>query len=121
MNPDLQKQLAEMLAKLTDVAGDATAFAKAQIPPLVQEKIAFGRVWESALLAALLAALVLVLHIAGRAWRENWTGDGFGGVMLYALAAGICIGVIGQAHECLLAWIAPRLYIVEWLTSMVTK
>jgi hypothetical protein len=47
VNDELQKQLAALLAKLSDYAGDATKFAADQIPPLVQEKIVYGRVSET--------------------------------------------------------------------------
>lgn len=54
MDPELLKQLQQLLAQLLANAQDAAAWAKGEIPLLVQEKIAFGRAWETALLVAAL-------------------------------------------------------------------
>lgn len=48
MDPELLKQLQQLLAQLLANAQDAAAWAKGEIPLLVQEKIAFGRAWETA-------------------------------------------------------------------------
>lgn len=128
MDPDLQKQLAEMLAKLTDATQNTATWAGSQIPPLVQEKLTFGRVWETA------AFLMCVLSMAVCVWFVRWCwhqeeADRYSDNPAYVI--GVALGGIAtivffiisvaQLENVFMVWLAPRLYIVEWLRSMVTQ
>lgn len=120
MDPELLKQLQQLLAQLLANAQDAAAWAKGEIPLLVQEKIAFGRAWETALLVAALGwTIFAVTKIVPWARKTSDDTDG-----LTWLIAGVAI-VVGagcsavQIHDALLVWFAPRLYIVEWLFDLV--
>lgn len=141
MNDELQKQLAAMLANLATVAQQGAAFAADQIPPLVQEKIALGRTEATFWFAA--AAILSVASVYWMARLRRWaephkaecdekakTGhyhvdrDGYQMPLFFGHVVGILLAVlplIATVHDLLLVWFAPRLYIVEWLRSMVGK
>lgn len=74
MDPKLTEQLQQMLTGLLASAQDASVWAKGQIPLLVQEKILFGRVWNTGL--TILCAVVAV--IAFRA-AKRFLGSGYCG------------------------------------------
>jgi len=113
MNEQLQKQLAELLAK----AQDAAMWAGSQIPPLVQEKIVFGRAWETLCLVLLIVGVVISYRITRWGVESDNEASFFGGFAGIAMA-GVAIA---QTHAVLMVWFAPRLYIVEWLRSMIQK
>lgn len=134
MNPDLQKQLAEMLAKLTDVAGDATKWAGSQIPPLVQEKIALGRATTTfwMLLGVIVAPVAFRYSVsqfqlsADISKKRDERYHRNEQIISFLRAVVTCwIGLAGiftaldSVNEFLLVWFAPRLYIVEWLRGMI--
>ncbi len=122
MDPALQRQLADLLAKLTASAESAATWTVSQATPLVHEKIVLGRV-ETTVVELLLALALFAVYRAVRYCQQrHWDFDGdepgviIGLIMGAALAAG---GFIGNGNDLLMAWFAPRLYIVEWLRSLV--
>jgi len=127
MNDDLQKQLAEMLAKLSATVQEGATWAGQQIPPLVQEKILLGRI-ESLIDLAVFAGVAYVGYRILRycAVTLKWDVDrneriipfSMGGVGL-CLFGSICAAL--SVHDVILVWFAPRLYIVEWLAGLVRK
>lgn len=139
MNDDLQKQLADLLAKLMTVAQDGATWAGQQIPPLVQEKILYGRVVHS-LYVVLFAIVAWRAAVSARgffqqacAQRAAKSKSGFdsdiwpdrpGGLasIACALVTMITAGIaLANVQRALLVWLAPRLYIVEWLADLVKK
>lgn len=128
MSKDLQKQLAELLAGLMNFASDAKQFAAQQIPPLVQEKITLGRVEESIYFAACMALFAGGMYALWHFWKWGVAAgkeddDMYGPLCLGSLLI-LAISVVPplrDLHDFLLVWFAPRLYIVEWLKTMVTK
>lgn len=131
MDATLKEQLQELLATLLRNAQDAAAWAKGEIPALVREKVALGRVEESFYMGACLLITLTVLIVSIRFFRrcqvwaaaaasedtdETWLVYAFGQLVL--LLIGI-VPPLAQVHSFLLVWIAPRLYIVEWLQGMV--
>jgi hypothetical protein len=127
MNDELQHQLAELLKALLAAAQDAKAFAETQIPPLVWEKVWFGRVWHTAVtIGCLLIAWRLTRAVRWCYERADFEKNDHPGFYFGAGACSIaiiflCAGSVSEAHDALLAWVAPRIYIVEWLISITTK
>lgn len=124
MNDALQQQLADLLAKLSAVAQDSAAWAAQQIPPLVQEKIAFGRAWETSAFVIIVLALAPLGYWTWRGWRRAYRDDfDFDTTFPMSLASipflGLSLGALVQLHDVMLVWFAPRLYIVEWLMDLV--
>lgn len=119
MNEDLQKQLAEMLAKLSDTAQNTATWTGNQLPLLVQEKLVFGRVWETGLFIVVVALAFLVAMTARTAWRDQWDDDRVVGGMLWGMTGLNVALAVAQAYSMLMVWFAPRLYIVEWLHTFI--
>lgn len=127
MNDELQKQLAAMLQKLTEASSSATAWVGEQVPPLVHEKIIFGRVNETIQLLICVVALWYCLRLARFCYHktQDSRNDDVGWI------AGMCLTSVGAIISFLagcdavtkvgMVWFAPRLYVVEWLHGMVTK
>lgn len=121
MNEELQKQLAEMLAKLMTFAEDGAKWAGEQIPPLVREKIALGRAEESVWMAVSVGLLLAGVVIAVKTWPWMVDNLDYGPTPLVTAVAVLpgIIAVSGNLHGFLLVWFAPRLYIVEWLRTLI--
>lgn len=126
MSDELQKQLAELLRSLMDFASDAKTFASHEVPLLIQEKIAFGRAWNTTLFVVLLGTIVVAWKSSQFCWKKhaehaNKYNDWDGGGTICAIAIPLCgIACVFQLYEVLLVWFAPRLYIVQWLISLTT-
>lgn len=135
MNDDLQKQLAELLKQLMAVASDAGKWAASQVPPLVQEKIVFGRVTLTVQLLAAIVALAISVRVFRHAWAINqeavktkeiydlWPETRGAGVCMLSAASAIVFALMSATtfESAAMVWFAPRLYIVEWLTNLVKK
>lgn len=126
MNEQLQKQLADLLAKLVAVAQDAGNFAANQIPPLVQEKIRIGRIEVVGSLVVDLFIAYVAVQLLRWCASLDFDIDRHGGVIPASIGGG-ALAILALAftvmdcHIALLVWFAPRLYIVEWLKDMVAK
>lgn len=144
MNPELQKQLAEMLAKLMDATQNAATWTSGQIPLLVQEKIAYGRASETAWMVVFVVGVVGfgltakrrvpvwtaaladerdMCRTSNRGYDEavvNKTVVTFMIACGSLLAAVLClVAFLANINNFMLVWFAPRLYIVEWLRTMI--
>lgn len=133
MDPKLSEQLQQTLAALLANAQDAAAWTKGQIPLLVQEKIVFGRVWNTAMLVLCCAIAVVAFRTAkhfyciadaSRDSRYDIWPERPGG-LLNVIASITCLVAtafaMGFSYDVALVWFAPRLYIVEWLMAQVHK
>jgi hypothetical protein len=129
VNEQLQKELAAWLATMRESAEGIGNFALEQAPLLVQEKVLYGRVsalvWVSvAASLAICMAVVMRRHIlavkARRGERYDFL-DTEPGILISCGAVGIAsaIGTLIWIQELLMVWFAPRLYIAEWLASLV--
>lgn len=123
MSDALQQQLTEMFAALLATAQDASAFAKTQVPALVEEKIRLGRVEESGVYALEILAGILCVWCGLYFWKRSWafTRDGgdFPTIVFNVVALFAGVVFFQPPHDFLLVWLAPRLYIVEWLRGLV--
>lgn len=127
MDPKLTEQLQQTLAALLANAQDASAWAKGQVPLLVQEKILFGRINETVQFLLCLGVFVACVVVARRCISalQDDPSDEIGyaiGIAASSLAG--CALMFAGAVQCqmmLMAWFAPRLYIVEWLMAQVHK
>jgi hypothetical protein len=75
MNPELQKELAQWLASLRETVGNGMNFVIEQAPLVVQEKITFGRAYETtwfivALFAVVATGILARALLKTRAARE---------------------------------------------------
>ena len=126
MDDNLKQQLSELLALLLNSAKDGAMWAKGEIPLLIQEKLTYGL--ASSLFAIVLCAVLFTAAVYTFCWgwrktnEEGYYGDM--GVVMMVLSATFGIPVlicfIIEAQGVLKIWLAPRLYIVEWLSGLVT-
>jgi hypothetical protein len=130
VNDALKQQLLTMLQGLAEAAKTGTSWVTGQIPPLVYEKIAFGRAWESVLFLLFVSAAIALYTLSTKTWGIVWnytpkrySDDAVGwGFAAFFCSAGFILCTIAamiQLREVVLVWFAPRLYIVEWLLSLV--
>ena len=136
MNPELQRELATWLASLRESAGNGMNFAIEQAPIVVREKVAFGRAYETTWLVVALLVTVATGWLAywllrTRAEREqaardrgNQAREGDASIQAFAACVGCAVATlltVGQSYYVYLVWLAPRVYILEWLMSMMER
>lgn len=125
MSEQLQGQVSELLRALLAFAGDAKQFASDQIPPLIQEKIAFGRVTETVYLVVFMLLVVGSVMMFVKSVRvlndDDCPSDGWiGGIIGSVVVGVVCFFVtLLQFNETAMVWFAPRLYIIEWLKGII--
>lgn len=130
MNPELQKELAQWLAALREQAGGAVNFALEQAPLVVREKVALGRAYETTWLCLLLFVWVVAFAVVVNAWKhrtardqEDTEGPEGKGTTIACTAslvlAGLSLAVTGQSYYVYLVWLAPRIYVLEWLKGLL--
>lgn len=124
MDPELQKQLQQLLASLLANAQDAATWAKGEIPLLIKEKIAFGRAWETSMLVIFITALVVMYKWPFQKWRTynfRETDNKWLAAILFITIPSIVLVllILVVFNSTLQVWFAPRLYIVEWLFDLI--
>jgi hypothetical protein len=124
MTPDLQKALAEWLK----AALDAAQSVGNQIPPMLWEKVAYGRVMLTASMAFVMA---LGSGSGWFIWRASYGQSAVCQdydmvscrwcVKNFALATWFVTAVVSFmiGTAALEAWIAPRVYLLGWLRSLL--
>jgi len=126
MSPELQKQLADLLGKLSDATTSGAAWAAAQAGPLVHEKIVYGRVAETVQLALALGGLFVFVRLTcfcvavlRKGEYHDEVGYVLGGLATAIGAVVMAVFAVAQIQAVCLAWLAPRLYVVEWLRDFI--
>lgn len=131
MNDELQRQLAELLKLLIASAQDAAVWAKGEVPVLLWQRIWFGRIRDTvlavgfAVIAWRAAAIAKRQYAQAMATRSDSRYDvwperpgGLGSIIAALAAVGAAVGCVINAEWALMAWVAPQLYIVEWLLTL---
>ncbi len=129
MNEETTKQLNEFLSKLNDDGGDIIL---EQAPLFIQEIVAYGRGVHTVGFIAGLAIFVSSVLISRKLFLMAQAADKFYDQSGKAAACGVSSlltgavgGIIGIAFTCenfyemSQAWLAPRLYVVEYLAKLV--
>jgi hypothetical protein len=128
MNPDVQKALLSWLQGIQQLAAQGKDFILTQAPQVVQEKVAWGRAWETIELVIFLA--ILSFGIWGCRKTFHWAvakNKGYkDGMQWLVFAFPVCFPTViifwmtmYQLYVTLQVWFAPRLYIIDWIISMV--
>ena len=124
MDDQLQQQLAAYLKEIATAARAGADFAIEQAPLVVQEKIAYARVSETAF--CVLAVLGAFIAAQAFVWGTREGGMDADNPLAFVaqLAGGILcvvltIGSLAQLNTVMLVWFAPRLYILEWVMGLL--
>ena len=118
MNPELQKALAEWLKAALDVTQNVAS----QIPPMLWEKVLYGRiVATSGTLFAVVLFLVVgrLLYLAGRDSEDVRDIKALCGIGRAVGLIGPLITLLAGIPYIVEAWLAPRVYLMEWLKSLL--
>lgn len=140
MSDELQQQLVALLGAMLDAVRSGGEWAAGQVPLLVQEKVTYGRIVETgqAVLELLMvvAALVVVPKLIRFTVEMTQRVDkalcgmegpyiasvfgGAGAILAFIVVGLSCvIDLPGQVAIAVQTWVAPRLYIIEWLRGMI--
>lgn len=125
MNEELQKQLADYLASIASAAKAGSQFAIEQAPLVVQEKIAYGRAAETFQLVLFIAAAYIGYRISRWGFAADRDGFSDGGIAagFVGCASAVIFSIIAAFQVFFVAqvWLAPRLYVIEWATDLLSK
>lgn len=123
----LDSALAQMITESVKATGDALAWAKGQIPDLINQLL----VWHfvSSLLIQMICVAYFVAYGAGiyqickpgTAMRKSWDDVGAAfGFVLFGFIAFVLVGIVfATSFDWLKIWIAPKLYLVEYAAGLV--
>jgi hypothetical protein len=117
----VQAELTQWLHTLRTGVETGAAFAGEQIPLIIQEKIAYERAYLSIVSGVLWTVTITGLSVMVYGWRRRSVCDPFGYMLGGGVGAGFTalIFFIDFCRPLIQVWTAPRLYIVEWLASLV--
>lgn len=123
MDPNLQKQLSDLLSKLLTNVEAGAVWVGEQTPILVQEKLTYDA-WSAIFVLVVIVLGTLVTQYLGYRLRQvpkTYVNDGmptvFGWIMMIL---GGCLSTVLIVIHLLIPikiYLAPRLYIVEWLRT----
>jgi hypothetical protein len=140
MNPEIQKELLSWLQGLKGLVESGAAFAKEQIPQVLWEKILLDRVYLTILVVFGLLLIIgvpiafhkvftrLINKFSEIHKKDRYGDDGhiIAGLIVTCItgAVGFLTGFIlffDNLYTCLNVWFAPRLYLIEWIKSLVSS
>jgi hypothetical protein len=118
VNPEIQKELLAWLTGVRELAAQGKDFVLEQAPLVVREAIAYGRAVETWYVVISLIGLVVFYYIAQKLYRhDNTEMMPFPLIGCCVSLAALCINV----PDMLMAWFAPRIYVVNWLMDMISR
>jgi len=136
---EIKENVAEILSFVKDGLSDSYNFVLEQAPLLIQEIILYGRVKET-ITCSLLILVMIVIGVIGSKLakavkkieeedeqRKIEAGERSEGVFFWlvphVVAGGICIvpfvNFLRHLDTCLKAWFAPRLYLIEYVSTLI--
>lgn len=131
MNDDLQKALAVILAKTTSAIDTGVTFLSDQLPDVIRQLLIWHAVYSalmffSAVLLGIGAAVAARKFFkAGRAESERHGFTDETGYYCGMVVSGVIALIFGRVAMGHLTWLkiilAPKLYLIEYAASLVTK
>ena len=133
----LEDSLSEILVWLKEAAQGGADFAAEQAPLVCQEIVAYGRVYHTAWIAIIFVlwstvVMFLWLNIRKVTRDDSWDDSeltpqgvrGLVGSIVFAIATFVLsieggTGIFSHGKDAMLAWFAPRLYIVEYISDLL--
>lgn len=118
MDPKLQQVVADYIQTLLAYTKQGIDFAKDQIPLVITEKLHFALAWNIVWLVAGIVIIVFGYALFRKAVKyDEWDTP----LSLFALIIpAIGVGIFfSNLYYILMILLAPRLYIIEWITSLI--
>lgn len=121
----------EALGMLLEWAKRADAFASEQVPAVAQEIVAYGRAYETTIVAVAAIAFLSWLSVSlwalktssELAWEDGPCAETMGRVAWWALGLIIVpvtlCGVANHLPLMIQAWFAPRLYVIQYVSDLL--
>ena len=115
MNPELQKELAAWLIQ------PGTNFFIGQTPLIVKEKLLYSPIEDILLLVAAILSIIFGRHCYKHAkiWGEG-DDNPLGYIGAVIMGGGGILSFLVLLSDLMKIIFAPRLYIIEWLSTLVT-
>jgi len=127
MNDEAKKVAVEYLQKLLAMLEKGADFAGEQIPLVLQEIVAYGQAYET-FICVFSFLVMCIAPIFGWKWCKKYLSVCESGAEPAVLFVGLIPGIatIVALHlffynidDCLKAWFAPRLYVIEYLHDLI--
>lgn len=122
MNEETTKQLNEFLSKLND-GGDIIL---EQAPLFIQEIVMYGRGVHTAAFLAGIALANITLFVSAWLFKKEAEADcndgmyGVSGIFSVLTGGAVSTGLTFSNFDAMVqVWLAPRLYVVEYLAKLV--
>lgn len=121
---ELEKAVAELITKAASAAEAAGKFAVEQLPEVAQQYVLYkgvsGALWVVLLLVAVLAFCAHFPKVAAFSKRERNEAP----IVLYSIFGGVgaILALVIAAHHletALLAFLAPKVLLLQWAASLV--
>lgn len=126
MKEELNGKLVEILTSIQTATGKVADFALEQLPDIAQSYIAYGRVHGTVMLAIMVIAFVLFSRsFVANFKKANDGGDGTPELMFLSMifcGFGLiitAISALSMIGGVFLVWIAPKVWLLKELASMV--
>ena len=117
--PEKQDVVDAFLYELLDFAKDAGAFAKEQVPLVLQEYITWGIVSSIIWMLPFLAFAFFVPRLLRIASKMEPDEGAFLGVLVFFGSATSVIAIVYHSLDAAKAIFAPRVYLIETLSELL--
>lgn len=117
--PSTKDIVNSFLTELLEFSKDAGAFAKEQVPLVLQEYIAWGIASSIVLLLPFLVMLFFSVRVWKWAVRVAEDSDGFSIVAAFLYSIIMLPGLIINLLDLTKAIVAPRVYLIETLSGLI--
>lgn len=131
MKNELNEKLVEILTSIQSATGKAADFALTQLPDIAQSYVLYGRV--STVVSTLLMVFIgsVLLCICAYAYKNPWNNSTYswdkgkkrddGNKILIVFSGGLGAGItiIALANFNWLVWLAPKVWLIKELASLI--
>ena len=108
----------EAIKELVGIVRDSKEFVIDQAPSVAVEMVRYGRIWIIVPLLFIIIGIPYLIYAFIKARESNWE-DGWSPAFFIPMILGIFIAalIIGES-KMIMAWVAPKLYILTELSRM---
>lgn len=128
MNEELQKQLAGIISDIVVTVQKTANFTLAQLPDIVTQYVAYGRVTATLLVSSFLILFLVFLAVflkygvfrKDEPGERSWSKERLASCWLGALGSSIgFIGMLANISDLILVWVAPKVWLIKAFTNLV--